>query len=439
MKNLKRLLLKLKLIIFFLIITIFSSPNANADDERIFKEAKQYTVEIRTRVEIPFIDDEKGALNGAGFLINKKRGWILTNAHVSTHSPSASKIAFFDQDYQQAEKVYVDYYLDIAILKIHPSGIPEAAKEAKLQCDSIPSIGHPVGAFGHPWGYSFTGTRGIISGVTLGIDGGMLQTDAPINKGNSGGPLISMKNGKVIGVNTAVFDDDSNQNTNFSERIDHVCKILQLLKDGVNPSPPKLDIIFQKDIENRNKLIIAKSYSKNISIKEGDIILGVNGFLSDTKNERELIHALRGKLNNFSFPVLRGKQNMIIPGKLIPHKLVTEYRGVFFSGILISDHWARDLDDFRLPKFSIHYVESGSVASMEGVSGMEYVETFGGQSFDDLDKLYNYLQGLNETNKKVVIKLKSFAGSGETFLDYYEISLPVVDLKFVDNHENIGK
>ena len=414
------------------------SAPVHADDEKIFSDAKQYTVEISTRIEIPFLGEEQGAFSGAGFLIDKKRGWILTNAHIAAISPSVSKIAFFNHDFQPAKKVFVDAFLDIAILKIPPTEIPGTAKEAILECASIPTIGHPVGAFGHPWGYSFTGTRGIISGITMGMAGGMLQTDAPINAGNSGGPLISMKTGKVIGVNTARVDEDSNQSTNFSERIDHVCKILRLLKNDENPSPPKLEVIFQKDIENRNKLIVAKSYSKTVPLKEGDIILGVDGYPSDTRSERELIHALRGNLNNFNLRILRGKKNMTIPGKLMPHELVTEYRGVFFSGILISDLWAKDLEEFNLPKFVVQYVELGSAGSVEGI-GSEFVETVGGQSFDDLDELYKYLQELKNSNKKAVIKLKDFASGGENYFYYLETSLDIEDLKFVGGLENISK
>ena len=86
--------------------------------------------------------------------------------------------------------------------------------DAELDCESEPGTGHPVGAFGHPWGLDYTGTRGIISGRTAKLGGEMLQTDAPINQGNSGGPLISLLNGKIVGINTAKVnkprDEDSN-------------------------------------------------------------------------------------------------------------------------------------------------------------------------------------------------------------------------------------
>jgi S1-C subfamily serine protease len=435
----KEFILKLDFLICGLIIALFFGSDVNANDEKFFSDAKKYTVEILTRIKIPFSEDEKGSSSGAGFLIDKNRGWILTNAHVVSYSPSVSQIAFYDQDYQEVEKVYVDAYTDVAILKISQKGIPETAEEAILECNIFPSIGHPVGAFGHPWGYSYTGTRGIISGITLGIDGGMLQTDAPINEGNSGGPLISMKSGKVIGINTEVYDDDSNQNTNFSERIDHVCKVLQLLKKDKDPSPPKLDIIFQTDIEERNKLIIAKSYSKTISLEEGDLILGIEGQSLDIKNERELVHALRGNLNNFNLRILRDGKKITIPGKLLPHELVTEAKGLFFSGILISDHWFRDMEELNLPKFIVHYVESGSAASVEGISQSDYVVSIGGQSFDDLNEIYKYLQVLQNTNKKAVIKLKAASGSSGGFFSYIESSLKVEELMIIGGNENNSK
>ena len=144
------------------------------------------------------MEDSKETSNGAGFLIDRNRGWILTNAHVVSYSPSIHKIAFHNHDYISAQKIYVDPNLDLAILQVPSSEIPKTAHEAKLDCNSNVSTGHPVGAFGHPWGYSFTGTRGIISGID---DVEMLQTDAPINPGNSGGPLFN-EDGDVIGINS---------------------------------------------------------------------------------------------------------------------------------------------------------------------------------------------------------------------------------------------
>ena len=421
-------------IILSLMVCLFSVDSLQANDERIFNDAIKYTVEIRTRVEIPFVEDDKGISYGAGFLIDKKRGWILTNAHVASYSPSETRVAFHQQDWTSVEKVYVDPYLDMAIIKLPPEKIPEDAKEASLECDLSPSMGHPVGAFGHPWSYSFTGTRGIISGFTAGVEGGMLQTDAPINGGNSGGPLISMTTGKVLGINTSRVDEDSNQNTNFSERIDHICKLLSLIRNRKNPSPPKLEVVFQKDtIKDTNKLIIAKSYLLALPLKEGDIILNIEGYPTLIKNERGLIHALRGELGNVRLRVLRDGKNVAVVGKLDPREMVTERKGVFFSGVLISEEWMEDSRELKLPEFVIHSVESGSTGQMEGASVYSFVLSIDGKQFENLDTLFEILEKLKEQYKKVVVKLKSFnEDSSKGYFDYNVISLDVEDLKFVN-------
>jgi len=127
---------------------------------------------------------------GSGFIVSAD-GIILTNAHVVGRSPSRVEVALYGQDFSEATKIYVDPYLDFAIIRV-PQGVDTSGiEEPRLECDRIPSVGHPVGAFGHPWRLQFTGTRGIISGVTARFRTELLQTDAPINQGNSGGPLIS--------------------------------------------------------------------------------------------------------------------------------------------------------------------------------------------------------------------------------------------------------
>jgi serine protease Do len=421
-------------ILFGLLASLSTALPLQANDEKIFNDAIKYTVEIRTRVEIPFVEDDKGINYGAGFLIDKKLGWILTNAHVASYSPSDTRAAFHQQDWTSVEKVYVDPYLDMAIIKFPLEQIPEDAKEATLECNLRPSMGHPVGAFGHPWGYSFTGTRGIISGFTAGVEGGMLQTDAPINGGNSGGPLISMSTGKVLGINTSSVDDDGNQNTNFSERIDHVCKILRLIKNKKNPSPPKLEVVFQKDIiTDTNKLIIAKSYLLALPLKEGDIILNLEGFPSPIKNERGLIHELRGNLDNVRLRVLRSGRNIDVVGKLDPRDLITDRKGVFFSGVLISEEWMEDSRELKLPEFVIHSVESSSTGQMEGFGKYSFISSVDGKQFEGLDDLFEILSKLKELGKKAVVKLKSFnEDSSRGYFDYNVISVDVKDLKYIN-------
>src|SRR5262249_2165364 len=86
--------------------------------EQIFRKALSYTVQIKSSVTMPFSGDGKGSILGAGFVIDAARGWILTNAHVVSRSPSRVEVAFNDQDFFDVVKVWVDPYMDIAIVKV---------------------------------------------------------------------------------------------------------------------------------------------------------------------------------------------------------------------------------------------------------------------------------------------------------------------------------
>ena len=94
------------------------APAQAENGEAVFKKAPAYTVQIRTVVEMPFVDDEKSSGLGSGFVVDAKRGWVMTNAHVAARSPSHIRIAFRGEEYRPASKVYVDPYLDLAILQL---------------------------------------------------------------------------------------------------------------------------------------------------------------------------------------------------------------------------------------------------------------------------------------------------------------------------------
>ena len=109
--------------ISFLLGLIFVFPNTALGDkvEDIFSKAGEYTVKIKSELRIPFMEDIKGSSSGAGFVVDKERGWIMTNAHVANYSPSEVTLAFREGDYSKAQTLYVDPYIDVAILKI-PDG-----------------------------------------------------------------------------------------------------------------------------------------------------------------------------------------------------------------------------------------------------------------------------------------------------------------------------
>lgn len=419
------------LLTLFLMASVpgLSTPSSGSD-EKVFEEALKYTVEIITQVKIPFWDEEAGVFSGAGFLVDKPRGWILTNAHVVSRSPSKVEAGFKDKDFHLAKKIYIDKYLDLAIIQISPENIAPEQTEAALECNETPKIGHPVGAFGHPWDFSYTGTKGIISGITSELGGEYLQTDAPINSGNSGGPLISLKSGKVIGINTSSYDSDDNQNTNFAELMVYACKVLELLREGKDPSPPKIPLVYLRDPLKDFELVVSKSYldSNLLDFKSGDKIISVVG-QGPVKNEGQFVHALRGRLDNLSIEVNRDGKIKTLSGKLEPEESLINKRGVFVSGMLIAPFKTRDSAEINLPSLMVQYVEPGSSAGGKLIQPQEFLVSLDGREMKTLDALYEYLIG--KKNEKVQVKFISVGGSEQSYFRHYMVKLEVDDVKFI--------
>ncbi len=379
-----------------------------ASDELSFQQAMKYTVKIRTRVRIPFIGDRKGTQTGAGFVVDSKRGWILTNAHVVARSPSDVKVLFRGGSFLTARKLYVDPFVDLAVIVIPKRYRPKALYAARLECRQIPAVGHPVGAFGHPWNLSFTGTRGIISGITskYTYKTEMIQTDAPINPGNSGGPLISLKSGKVVGISTA--SRRFSQNTNFAVPMKNACDILRLLKNGVDPSPPELPYMFYSDVDETKKLVVAKVHQERnrLGLREGDIIDRVPGITGSIKNKGQLVHALRGRLNNFHLRIIRNGKPVMIRGSLAPARKISQRSGIFVSGLLFGHTPWMDAENFinGKPKIMIHYVEKGSIGDGQRIRMMDLLLAVNGKKVTDLKELYRLFVTAHKNKTKVSIK-----------------------------------
>ena len=139
---------------------------------------------------------------GSGFFISSD-GYIVTNNHVVDHAKSVT-VTTQDGKTLDAKVVGTDPKTDLALLKVNEAGdypFVDLPKE-------MPRIGDWVVAIGNPYGLGGTVTAGIISAEGRDIGDGpydrFLQIDAPINRGNSGGPTFNMK-GEVVGVNTAIY------------------------------------------------------------------------------------------------------------------------------------------------------------------------------------------------------------------------------------------
>ena len=142
---------------------------------------------------------------GSGFIIDAS-GYIVTNHHVVAEADQITVRLHDDREYE-ADLVGSDEKTDLALLKIEPAAGDEIAA-TKWGNSEVPRIGDWVIAIGNPFGLGGTVTAGIISARQRDINSGpyddFIQTDAAINRGNSGGPMFNL-DGEVIGINSAIF------------------------------------------------------------------------------------------------------------------------------------------------------------------------------------------------------------------------------------------
>ena len=149
---------------------------------------------------------EKRTNLGSGVIIDGRRGFILTNAHVITRAGTIT-VTLMDERQFKAQVVGADPDSDLAVLKIDSKGtLPDIQM---CRSDDL-LIGETVIAIGNPFGFSHTVSTGVISAINRSVRTDtrtfhdFIQIDAPINPGNSGGPLLNI-NGDLIGINTAIY------------------------------------------------------------------------------------------------------------------------------------------------------------------------------------------------------------------------------------------
>jgi S1-C subfamily serine protease len=405
--------------------------------ENIFEMAKSYTVKIKSSVAQPFSGDSKGTVTGAGFVIDLERHWIVTNAHVVSRSKSLLRVSSFGKDYGTARAVFIDPYFDIAILEV-----PDVSnlKEAKLDCDLAPAIGTPVGAFGHPWDYSYSGTKGIISGRTSELGsfvGDYLQTDAPINPGNSGGPLISLVSGKIIGINTAGRTEA--QNMNYAIPIEEVCKIAKLLKNGADPTPPEIPFAFFKDADNKNTLRVARvlAAGQSFDAKIGDMIVAAGKRHEIVLNEPQLLNTLRGEKEGAKIFVQRNGIELKLEAQLKTLPSVANRKAVSFSGIVIREEFNPEvLEVFGSGNsLRIEYVESGSLGDSRGVTSADILLSVNEVEVKSIEQIYQVLSAIKNKGELVSLRLKRVSFEQNHFFSFRDRAVPLEGLSWISMDE----
>jgi putative serine protease PepD len=228
---------------------------------------------------------------GSGFVYDSD-GHIVTNNHVVDGASSIS-VTFSDGSKYSAKVVGTDPSSDLAVLKVnapasklHPLTLGDSSKL---------EVGDGVVAIGSPFGLEETVTTGIVSALNRDISStnnftisGAIQTDAAINHGNSGGPLLNMA-GQVVGINTQIESDSGgNEGVGFAVPSSTIAQVASKLVNGEKVVHPYLGVYVQTPT-NRSGAAIAQVKSGSpaaaAGLKAGDVITAFGGETISAPND----------------------------------------------------------------------------------------------------------------------------------------------------------
>lgn len=229
---------------------------------------------------------------GSGFVVSAD-GMIVTNRHVVEDADASYTVVFDDGKKFDATVLDRDNLTDVAVLKIDAqdlTALPLGDSSALKEGQAVITIGNTLGE------YTNTVTKGVVSGLARDLGGeytGLIQTDAAISQGNSGGPLLNLT-GEVVGINTAV--DRAGDNLGFAIPINEVKFVVDSVQANGKIVRPALGIRYvpiNAEIAEANKLlydygayvrgsesepaVIPGSAADLSGIQEGDIILEIDG------------------------------------------------------------------------------------------------------------------------------------------------------------------
>jgi serine protease Do len=412
-----------------LAVPLAASAQTGPDLGNMLGEAQRFTVKVRGTVVWPFAPEAPGTGSGTGFIIDREKGWILTNAHVVNRSPSTVEVAIGDTEsgWMPADRVYVDNHLDIAVVKVLPDLLPDNATAARLGCTQTVKQGETIVAYGHPISLNFTATRGIVSNVrTLGSQE-FVQMDANINPGNSGGPLLAVGSAEVIGINTLNISGATG--LGLAVAIRQVCPIVELLKKGEDPSLPSIPVYWLKQgrIET---LTVAALFPRRADhqtdaetgLKPGDIVQAVADG-PKLSSVADLYTAMRGHQERVRLQILRDGKSQEVSVLLIPAQQPMKRQGLTLAGMLITERATIDTDDSLLPPLRIEYIRPGTAAARAGFQTWDYLETVGERRFATVAALHDWLKDRKSTEKVAVLARRQSSVDPRITAEYHRFEV----------------
>ena len=400
------------------------SASAYADENlsKVAEAATNYTLQISVTGGYAQGGDDGHGGSGTGFIIDREKGWVLTNAHVARQTQTRLTAAFKDNVYFDAHRIWVDNYLDLAILEIPPEKIPKQTKAAELECDRLPKPGDDVATLGHPAYLNYTLTTGVVSGLRWKWPDELIQADINMKHGNSGGALIDISSGKVIGITSMMESTkDDPLPTALSLPIVHACKIIDLLRNKGDLRFRQLRVAFA-DSGKSDLPTVAVNYDQSEPFQVGDVVLGIVG-QKPIRNLADLSTQLRGMTDAIPLKILRDGKEIEIKADTYPEEDNLKIRSIFVNGLIISNPWKLDRNTQGKSNYFViddinDYSEFDFLRTDYGAD-LIYVDK---KQFNNIDDLYEYLKEV-PVGKEMHFIIRSQSNFLRYYNRYRDISL----------------
>ena len=369
----------------------------------------------------------RGTALGSGFIISAD-GYVVTNNHVIENADQI-EIEFFDGRLLEATVVGTDPKTDIALLKVKAE---DKLKFVSFGDSNQSKVGDWVLAIGNPLGQGFSVSAGIISARGRALSGSyddFIQTDAAINRGNSGGPLFNM-DGDVIGVNTAILSPNGGSiGIGFSMSSAVVEKVIDQLKNfgetrrgwlGVRIQDVTEDVAEALGIEKTDGALVTDvpdGPAKNGGVKSGDVIIEFDGRkIKDTRElvrivgdssvgKKVLVKVLRdGKEVSLSVKLGRLEDNIASSQPVRQRTKKVEFAGMTLSNIgkEVAEQFGIDQN---IKGVVILDVKVGSVAEDKGLKKGDIIIQVNRIKISSTDELYKLNEEAKKANKTSILML----------------------------------
>jgi serine protease Do len=411
--------------------------------EKFFSDNLFDFLERQFNSNSPFLLEEPKYIgNGSGFIIDEA-GFIVTNYHVIVNADSI-KIKLLDNSEFIAKLIGSDPKTDLALLKIDAKRPLPFVKFGK---SSAARVGDWIIAIGNQFGLGGTVTAGIISfkgrdiDIDLNVGGAInnfLQTDAAINKGNSGGPMFNLQ-GEVIGVNTAIYSPSpsgASVGIGFAIPSDSAQKIIEALKTHGEVVRGALDVTIQEisdemaealGLSNNKGVLLVQvlphGAGEKAGLKPGDVITSFGGkqvensrhlqiLVAETPIDHEIkIEVTRsGKNIELTAKISKSENSSLFQEDLIKNdtdKLQNIDNNLQKDGITFSDMTPKMIKNYNLPENAQGVIVSKIERNQKnyGLQIGDIILAINQTPIDDIKKFNEIYQAAYTAKKKNIVLL----------------------------------